>query len=52
MINGIIRAIVPSILAYCVGKGWITQDMTGDILAAVTAVAAAVWSVASNRKPA
>lgn len=49
-LNGILRALVPAGLAYAVGKGWITQSSVGDVTAAVMAVAAAAWSVASNRK--
>lgn len=51
VVNGVIRAVVPAGLAYAVGKGWITQSSVGDIMAAVMAVVAAGWSVASNRKP-
>jgi hypothetical protein len=48
-LNGVVRAILPAGLAYAVGKGWIAQSSVADISAAVVAVMAAVWSVASNR---
>ncbi|HEY6020781.1 MAG TPA: hypothetical protein VIY48_13065 [Candidatus Paceibacterota bacterium] len=48
-INGILRAVVPAILAYAVGKGWIPAGSVGDITAAVVAAAAAFWSVKSNK---
>ena len=48
-LNGIIRALVPAVLAYAVGKGWISSSSVGDITAGVVAIAAAVWSVISNR---
>lgn len=48
-INGIIRAVVPALLAYAVGKGWIGAGSVADITAAVVGIAAAVWSVISNR---
>lgn len=51
MINGVIRAVVPAALAYAVGKGWISAGAVGEITSAVVAVAAAVWSVVSNKKP-
>lgn len=51
-ISGIIRAIVPAILAYAVGKGYITESVAVDITAAAVAVGAAIWSIVSNRKPA
>ncbi len=48
-INGVIRAIVPAVLAYCVGKGWIGETSVTDITAAAVAVASAVWSIVSNK---
>ena len=48
-LNGVLRAIVPAGLAYAVGKGWITQGSVGDISAALLAVAAAGWSVVTNK---
>lgn len=49
-INGVLRAGVPAVLAYAVGKGWISAGAVGEITTAVVAVAAAIWSVVSNRK--
>ncbi len=49
--TGIIRAIVPAILAYFVGKGLITSDAAGLIVTAVVAIGAAAWSVVNNIKP-
>lgn len=51
-VNGVIRAVVPALLAYAVGKGWISAGSVGDITAAIVAVASAVWSITSNRKAA
>ena len=48
-INGVLRAVVPAICAYAVGKGWIAAGTVGDISTAVLAIAAAVWSVISNK---
>ena len=48
-ITGIVRAVVPALLAYAVGKGWITSSMGGDITAAAVAVASAIWSVQNNQ---
>ncbi len=47
--TGIIRAIAPAVVAYLVGKGWITSDTAGLIVTAVVAFGAAVWSVINNR---
>lgn len=48
-INGVLRALVPAALAFFVGKGWIAAGTVGDITAAVIAIAAAVWSIKSNK---
>lgn len=48
-IAGVLRAVVPAILAYVVAKGWIAETAVADITAATVAVAAAVWSVFSNK---
>jgi hypothetical protein len=45
MIGGILRAVVPPALTYVVAKGWIPQESVGDVLAALSAVGAAIWSV-------
>lgn len=49
MINGVLRAILPALVAYVVGKGWIPAGSAGDISAAVMALAAAMWSVHTNK---
>ena len=48
-LNGILRAIIPAAIAYAVGKGWISQSASADVSTAVLAIAAAMWSVVSNR---
>lgn len=48
-INGVLRAIVPAVLAYAVGKGWIPASSVSDITAAAVALAAAVWSIKTNK---
>ncbi len=47
-LNGILRAVIPAILAFAVGKGWISQGTVGDITAAIVTLVAAAWSVKSN----
>lgn len=51
-ITGPIRILLPAILAYAVGKGWIPGESVGDITLAVIAVIAAIWSIYSNRQSA
>jgi len=48
-VTGIIRAVVPALLAYAVGKGWISDGSVGDLTAAAVAIGMAVWSVFNNR---
>ena len=48
-VTGVVRAILPAVLAYAVAKGWITTSSVGDITAASVAVASAVWSVQNNK---
>lgn len=48
-IVGILRIVLPAVLAFAVGKGWITQDMSVQILSILTAiVGSSVYSAYSN----
>ncbi len=47
-IGGIMRAVVPAILAYAVAKGWLTDSQVADITAAVITLVAAAWSIHTN----
>lgn len=47
--TGVIRSVVPPLLAYAVGKGWIAEGSVGDITTAIVAVGAAIWSVQNNK---
>lgn len=51
-VNGIIRALVPAIVAFAAGKGWISGSgaagITDTIVAAISAVLAAGWSIKTN----
>ncbi len=49
-INGVVRAVLPAILAYAVGKGWLTQSQVADVTAAIVTLIAAGWSIQSNKK--
>lgn len=52
VINGVIRAVVPAIIAYLVGKGTIPAADYGPLLAGLTATVAAAWSIWAKKKPA
>lgn len=47
-IMGIARALVPSIIAYVVGKGYLSQSSAADVSAAIIALLAAGWSVQTH----
>lgn len=49
-VNGILRAVIPALLAYAVGRGWLSDSSVGEITAAVITLVSAVWSVTSNAK--
>lgn len=54
-INGILRAIIPALVAFAAGKGWISTTgataVSDAIVSAAVAVAAAGWSVKTNLPP-
>lgn len=52
IINGVVRAVVPAVLAYLVGKGVIPVADYAPVVVAGTAFIAAVWSIFSNKKTA
>ena len=51
-IAGTLRALVPALVAYLVGKGWIPAGSAADIGALILAAGAAGWSVFKNRREA
>lgn len=44
-IAGVLRAVLPALLAYAVGKGWVSSSSVADITAGIIAVGAALWSI-------
>lgn len=51
-INGVLRAVIPAIIAYLVGKGTIPAADYGPLIAGIVATVAGVWSIFTNKKPA
>ena len=47
-VNGVLRAVIPALLAYAVGRGWLGESQAADILPAILALVAAGWSVITN----
>lgn len=48
VVMGILRAIVPGLVGYLVGKGIVPAGQAADLGAAIITLGAAAWSVASN----
>lgn len=49
-VGGVIRAIVTAVVCYAAGKGIIPADTdTAAIVAAITTIGVAVWSVVSKK---
>jgi hypothetical protein len=48
-IGGIVRAVVPPLVTWLVAKNVIPAGAADSIIAAAVAVAAAVWSVTTNK---
>lgn len=48
-LTGLLRVVVPTLVAYAVGKGWIPESSAADIGAALIAIGAAVWSYFNNK---
>ena len=48
-LGGVVRAVVPPLITYLVAKGIIPAGSVDAIVSAAVAVAAAVWSYATNR---
>ncbi|MGD0024769.1 MAG: hypothetical protein ABSC37_09115 [Xanthobacteraceae bacterium] len=46
--TGILRAVVPALISYVVGKGWIPAGTAGDIGTGVITILAALWSWRTN----
>ena len=48
-ITGIIRAVVPAVVAWLVGKGYIPGGSAADVSSALVAIGAAIWSIQNNK---
>jgi hypothetical protein len=48
MIGGVIRAIVPPMLAYLIGKGTLPAGDYSTVVTGLVALITAVWSVRTN----
>ena len=49
-LSGILRAVIPGVIAYAVGKGWVSASSAADLGAAVITIVMAGWSVYSNQE--
>ncbi len=48
-LGGIVRAVVPPLVTYLVAKGIVPAGSANSLIAAAVAIAAAGWSVVSNK---
>src|ERR1039458_8898571 len=48
VVMGILRALVPGLVAYAAGRGWISAGEAGEISAAIITLGAAAWSATTN----
>lgn len=48
IVMGMLRAIVPGLVGYLVGKGLVPAGQAADVGAAIITLGAAAWSVVSN----
>jgi hypothetical protein len=46
--TGILRAVIPAVVAYVAGKGWLPADTAGSIGAGLITILAAIWSWKTN----
>lgn len=46
--TGILRAIVPALVAYIAGKGWMPADAATNAGAGLITILAAIWSWKTN----
>jgi hypothetical protein len=49
MLGGIVRAIVPPVLSFLIGKGVIPAGDYSAVITAVLSLGTAVWSIHTNR---
>lgn len=49
MLGGVIRAVLPPMIAYAVGKGILPAGDYAPVIAGLAGLAAAVWSVMTNK---
>jgi ABC-type polar amino acid transport system ATPase subunit len=47
---GIVRLVVPTIVAFAAGTKWIDPGMVGDVTAAVVTLAAVAWTIVAHTK--
>ena len=48
VVMGILRAVVPGLVAYAAGRGWISAGEAGEISAAIITLGMAAWSATTN----
>ena len=49
IVNGVIRAVAPALVAYLAGKGILPAADYSGVVAAICALVAAGWSIKTNK---
>ena len=52
VVMGILRALIPGLVAYAAGRGWISASSAGEIGAAIITLGSAAWSASTNTQAA
>jgi hypothetical protein len=47
-ITGLARIVIPVVVSYAVGKGWVSASGAGDVTAAILTIGASFWTIAAH----
>jgi hypothetical protein len=48
-VKGLLQVLIPTLLAYAVGKGWVAQSQVADITAAIVMLVSAAYSAVTTK---
>ena len=48
-IQGALRILIPAVVAFVAGRGWLASEFAGDLTAFLIALGSAFWSAYENR---
>lgn len=50
MVLSIVRSLLIGLGAYAVGRGWLSESVVAEVVAALMSVAAAVWGAVDKKE--